>query len=402
MSTEHRELKNHWLAEKSDLQTRLFQVQVLNTQIHGTLKKKEKDHERLQSQLSKLVKDSTRGAPKAVMTISVPLKKAFSQESSSSSGASAQSLLRDAEIGALRNTLTAVSKDNAALRTSIEELQSELVRLRVIEAPQPNAEDDEKTSEPVTSAFSPKTTPVKESSVSAAPAVTPCTPGVRSVRWLIDQTHTAVKQLRDRTDLIATNRLVPSAGGAAASDGQTAQTMASLKQRLTEALRVIEEQDRLIHEALLGKLPGQLHPDARPAEVVWEDAVPTEFGLEEEETAEDAEVRMLTASARKLRRRSLRTSSLTRPESGQLPMSSDSSRRESFSLEDFEAELFPPASPDTLQLLEKGGWQLPRGAFFLPPHAPSMAAQTHRERMSLGGGPQIKGQDAPAPVVLDF
>ena len=43
LSVEHRDVKNHWLAEKNDLQTRIFQVQALNTQAAGSLKKRDKD-----------------------------------------------------------------------------------------------------------------------------------------------------------------------------------------------------------------------------------------------------------------------------------------------------------------------------------------------------------------------
>lgn len=428
MTTEYRELKNHWLAEKSDLQSRLFQVQALNTQIHGTLKKKEKDYEKLQSQLSKLVKDSGRGAPKAAITVSVPLKKAFSQESSGERTASAASLLRDVELIALRNTLTALNKDNTALKTSIEELQDELVRLRVIDVPVTvpteavpiitekvvSASPVKSTSESSSSSVS--TPSANEPTTTTSIAAEPTTPGVRSVRWLIDQTHTAVKQLRDRAVLVASNQLSEFADRPASTQNnslEATQAVVGLKARLTEALRVIEEQDRLIHEALLGKLPGQLQPDAPPAEVVWEDAMNSEFALLADQDEYDLneyekqgpEARRLSASAKKLRRRSLRNSYLSAQTTASNATaaldtkmskntSKNSSRRESFSLEDFEADLFPPASPDTLQLLEKSGWQLPKGSFMLPSNSLGP-----KDRTSLGGNaaaPLVR------PEVLEF
>jgi hypothetical protein len=426
MTTEHRELKNHWLAEKSDLQSRLFQVQALNTQIHGTLKKKEKDYEKLQSQLSKLVKDSGRGAPKAAITVSVPLKKAFSQESSGERTASAASLLRDAELIALRNTLSALNKDNTALKTSIEELQDELVRLRVIDVPVTvpteavsiitekivSASPAKSTSEFSSSSVS--TPSANEPTTTTSIAAEPTTPGVRSVRWLIDQTHTAVKQLRDRAVLVASNQLSESTDRPASTQNnslEATQAVVGLKARLTEALRVIEEQDRLIHEALLGKLPGQLQPDAPPAEVVWEDTMNSEFALLADQDEYDLyekqgpEARRLSASAKKLRRRSLRNSYLSAQTTASnvtaaldtkmgKNTSKNSSRRESFSLEDFEADLFPPASPDTLQLLEKSGWQLPKGSFMLPSNSLGP-----KDRTSLGGNaaaPLVR------PEVLEF
>lgn len=423
LTSEHRDLKNHWLAEKSDLQSRLFQVQALNTQIHGTLKKKEKDYEKLQSQMSKLVKDSGRGAPKPSITISVPLKKAFSQDQNDKNPSAVTSLLRDAELCALRNTLTAVNKDNAALKLSIEELQEELVRLRVIDGPisasdpsQSIKEKEELEDSCIVNSKSLKTnevapaSPIASDDVSCVSQVEPATPGVRSVRWLIDQTHSAVKQLRDRASVVANNQLPLTSAATQDTNQPQSQTLAvvSLKARLTEALRVIEEQDRLIHEALLGKLPGQLQPDAQPAEVVWEDPAHSEFALLADtadfDLTEDDEVKQLTASATKLRRRSLRTASLATNSSHSNNVSKNNSRRESFSLEDFEAELFPPASPETMQLLEKGGWQLPKNSFFLPPHPPSAHAATRRERLSLGGNVLSKDNSTflVKPEVLDF
>jgi hypothetical protein len=42
LAMEQREVKAHWLAEKSDLQARFQQVLVLNTQLQGSVKKKDK------------------------------------------------------------------------------------------------------------------------------------------------------------------------------------------------------------------------------------------------------------------------------------------------------------------------------------------------------------------------
>lgn len=264
MVQEHRELKNHWLAEKSDLQTRLFQIQALNTQVQGTLKKKDKDYDKLQAQLSKLVKDAGRGAAKPSITVSVPLKKAFSQESSSTTAAA---LLKDAEVISLRNSLSALGKDNATLKASMEALQQELVRLQVLDgplvAPTPavpiavekvSAAAKEDPSPTEAEAETPPSSPLrvitKPEEQSEVP-LPPLTPGVRSVRWLIDQTNTAVKELRQRADIVASNQLQskPAKSSAVAESSEaTQQSIVTLKERLTEALKVIEEQDRLIHE----------------------------------------------------------------------------------------------------------------------------------------------------------
>lgn len=102
MTLEHREVKAHWLAEKNDLQSRFHQVQALNTQIQGTLKKKEKDFDKLQNQLAKVVKDAAKGQAKPAIYLSVPIKKNLSQETK----VSAISLLKDAEVLAARQTIS--------------------------------------------------------------------------------------------------------------------------------------------------------------------------------------------------------------------------------------------------------------------------------------------------------
>lgn len=48
LKSEHREVKCQWLAEKSELESRNFQTMALNTQIQGTLRKKERDYDKLQ------------------------------------------------------------------------------------------------------------------------------------------------------------------------------------------------------------------------------------------------------------------------------------------------------------------------------------------------------------------
>ena len=75
-SNEHRVTRNHWLREKSDLETRNFQLLALHTQLQGTLRKKEKDYEKLQNHLEKAVRDTQKS--KAIIYISKPLQKNLS------------------------------------------------------------------------------------------------------------------------------------------------------------------------------------------------------------------------------------------------------------------------------------------------------------------------------------
>lgn len=80
MQEDQRQTRCHWLAEKNELDTRCFQAQAQATQYQGTIRKKDKDYEKLQAQLAKIVKDSSRGQ-KSVSVITKPLPKNF-QESS--------------------------------------------------------------------------------------------------------------------------------------------------------------------------------------------------------------------------------------------------------------------------------------------------------------------------------
>ena len=95
---EHRDTRNHWLNEKSELESRSFQMLALQTQIQGTMRKKEKDYEKLQSQLDKVVRDSLRGN-KSVITVSKPLQKNSSQ-------IKATGTLLDAELIAAKSIIS--------------------------------------------------------------------------------------------------------------------------------------------------------------------------------------------------------------------------------------------------------------------------------------------------------
>lgn len=103
LTLEQREVRNLWLAEKSDLQTRIFQVQALNTQASGSLKKTEKDFVKLQNQLAKIVKDGNKAQAKPAIIMSLPVKKNLSQESGPHG--SAASLLKDSELQAAKKTI---------------------------------------------------------------------------------------------------------------------------------------------------------------------------------------------------------------------------------------------------------------------------------------------------------
>jgi hypothetical protein len=116
LTLEHREVKNHWLTEKSELQTRNFQMQALNTQYAGSLKKKEKDFEKLQNQLAKTVKDANKAQAKPAIVMSLPVKKNLSQ--GAAEPGSALTILKDAEMQAAKKTIITLDV-SCAVRSSL-------------------------------------------------------------------------------------------------------------------------------------------------------------------------------------------------------------------------------------------------------------------------------------------
>jgi uncharacterized protein YukE len=116
MLVEQRELRNHWAQEKNELESRMFQLTALQTQVEGTMKKKEKEFEKLQTLLQKQVKDSQQGQ-KVGVTVSKPIPKNSSQTKVISAGAA---LLRDAEFKALAHTMGELTSENLSLRTALD------------------------------------------------------------------------------------------------------------------------------------------------------------------------------------------------------------------------------------------------------------------------------------------
>jgi len=55
LQTEQRDLRNHWLEEKTDLENKVFHSNTLCTQWQATLRKREKDYEKLQQSVKNIV-----------------------------------------------------------------------------------------------------------------------------------------------------------------------------------------------------------------------------------------------------------------------------------------------------------------------------------------------------------
>ena len=101
IQAEQRQLRNRWLEEKTELENKVFQVLALQTQVQGSLRKKEKDYERLQNQLAKVVRDGSK-ANKAMVTISKPIKQNSSQKSAAERIEATAATLRGEETASLR------------------------------------------------------------------------------------------------------------------------------------------------------------------------------------------------------------------------------------------------------------------------------------------------------------
>lgn len=255
LTMEHREVKNHWLAEKSDLQSRWFQIQALNTQMTATLKIKEKDYEKLQNQLSKLVRDTNK-AQKMSIVITAPVKKNLSQDKSAN--AAINQILKDTQIVAMKNTIKSLQLENEQLRDTATRLESDLLEMQTLPPaplplPVPMSTATVTIQQPISSPLPPTApaatvtfkSPVKEQAPST-PAVgtlanryLASTPGAKPVQEIVDEACSNYRKAYESN----TNHQVTTAN---TEEAQTRIT--SLRMKLAEALAVIQEQDRLIHE----------------------------------------------------------------------------------------------------------------------------------------------------------
>lgn len=338
MQSTNRELRNQWLNEKRELEGRCFQIQALQTQLQGTLRKKEKDHDKLQQQLAKVVKDASR-QQKSMLTLSKPLARTTSQVKQSTT-------LRDAESLAYQESVQALELENRNLRDAVNDLTSSycmfqakmtavLAQKEEVRAPPAVLDavikykadsrrarsDCESNIENAVLAHPNVILTVSDSGSSPSnPDKAPATPSRTSTSfgWLVQQTDSVVKALRSKAENLSSN-----------SDVEAAD-VESLRRQLEEAQAVIREQDYLIHAALVGKLPSFTYDD-------------TEL-LEFESSDRDGR---LSASVGR-RRSSFGVGNSNRRLSSDSVIGSP-----------FFAKLLPPASPDTIRVLQASGLPLP-------------------------------------------
>jgi hypothetical protein len=145
----------------------------------------------------------------------------------------------------------------------------------------------------------------------------------RPYNWIVEQANSEVKGLRNRADCLK----------------QTNDTDI-LKAQLIEAISVIHEQDKLIHAALLGKLPG-----------CHEFSQLVEYNPNQEEDEIEKE--------EKERKNQLSSSSSSITTCSNIYNDIKNDDDDDFgvfpNIDKFDESIFPPASPATIELV-KGLW----------------------------------------------
>lgn len=209
---EQRDLKRSWLAEKNDLQNRFFQIQSLNTQLNGTLIKKEKDFSKLQTHLSKLVAEKERSVKS---TFFVCGNKPATLNRTSGSIAE----LKKIEKIASYSEQIFLRQEIANLRNNLQELQGLVAELKMKLQLATKLEDNRIVDESVV--------PLSPRSGSIARKYLTGTPGAKPLSLLLNKETcsalTTSAEVEKHSEVI-------------------------LRLQLEEALLVIKEQDRLIHE----------------------------------------------------------------------------------------------------------------------------------------------------------
>lgn len=336
MQSEHRDLRNQWLNEKRELEGRCFQIQALQTQLQGTLRKKEKDFDKLQQQLGKVVKESSR-QQKSSIVLSKPLLRTSSQVRHTTT-------LRDAECQAYQESIQALELENRNLREAVNDLtssygmfQAKMTAVlalkedaRVTPAILDSVKDKHGVHVSKSSDLDTENLPLIHPNI-ISPAIESRDSAPAGVKvlgspspadsngWLVQQTESVIET--------ATNK---------AANLNVALTVASdvesLRRQLEEAQAVIREQDYLIHAALVGKLPS----------LSYEEADEMEF------ESSDRDGRFSASAGRRKSSFGFGSGHSHRRLSCDAAVGSP-----------FFAKLLPPASPDTIRVLQASGLPLP-------------------------------------------
>jgi hypothetical protein len=134
MILDHKQKQSNWTQEKTELQNQKQQLELLNAQLAGNLRKKETEFQRLQVQLSKVMKESVRGksgtmiiAPSNPISSSTTTGKTKSKTSSTADEMTpSQVYLLQQENIRLKNTLAHFNQEKLQLIDSIVNLKDEM------------------------------------------------------------------------------------------------------------------------------------------------------------------------------------------------------------------------------------------------------------------------------------
>jgi hypothetical protein len=309
---EQRDLKKTWLAEKADLEKRYFQIQALNTQLSASLIKKEKEFVKLQNTLANLLKDKEKANKSTIMisskasstTSTASGLSSVSQtrslkSSADSSSSSVSPLLLTAEISSLKNSknylvhelkqvqqqliaketetrgLISISNQNQLisdekilfLQTTIHQLKEELEETKLLQQEQEqqhlllcNQQEEEAAAgnsmalvviaspQPTVSSFPPVPPPSTVGKI--AKKYLMGTPGAKPMTMLL-----SAEEMNSQENQIHSSFLmIPPTTGKKHQQRQKDlyeelhQHHQSIAKQLAEAMIVIKEQDRIIHE----------------------------------------------------------------------------------------------------------------------------------------------------------
>lgn len=362
LKSEQRELRCQWLAEKSDLEGRCFQSMALVTQIQGTLRKKENDYSKLQQQLSKVVRDSQK--PLKPITLSKPMPKSSSQ--------ARVVTLKDAELQAAQETILGLETENRNLRQAVNDLSASYgefqARVTTVMAAQAQIST---TRVPLITAGEGEGTEDSdpEDAENTPPLATPSNVKPSTALEDKEQERTPRADNNSNTrceDSLAQDVLLRQAESVSRSmrrlsqqihkesEGDDGDSM-HIRRQLEDALAVIREQDWLIHVALVGKLPSlSLSGEVDGSGLCWADEDDTygphagsEFSPRRASFSRRSSFGTYSASARKTGLGSRRASVESVGGFG-------SPYGTSF------LDVLPPASPETMRVLEAAGWPLPK------------------------------------------
>jgi len=202
---EHRAAKTRWQEERGELLSRCLQVQALVTQAQGSIRKKDKDFERLQGlyekALTRCSDKGTKDKDRHCINISKPLPKTLSQ--------SVKVSLKDGDISLMQSTITHMEEELSSVRNERDQ-----------------AIQNQRETHETVQAFEAK---LKE----------------RSDQW--DDERTTLLDQLSRHEQAESHRQ----HGLAATFSQHDDQMASLRQKLEHAQAALAQQDGVIRQGKL-------------------------------------------------------------------------------------------------------------------------------------------------------